>query len=233
MYNLLKNIDISLSEEQKIIFNKFTDLFIQYNQNVNLISRNDVNFLFEKHIYDSLSINLFLKNYKNNNMKMLDIGTGGGFPAIPCSILYDNLNIFAVDSINKKINFIKYISNTLKLNNIHPICSRMEDLNIKYKNSFDYAASRAMAELRIILEYSIPYIKKDGFFIAYKSIKADEELHNAQNALKILNTKLIEKIDYKLPIKENNKRVLLIFQKQSDCPVDFPRKNGIIKKNPL
>lgn len=233
MYEKLKNIELELNEEKKELFNKYISLFLEYNKNVNLISKNDEAVFFEKHIYDSLAFNLFLKQYKINKGKILDIGTGGGFPSVPLSIAKDNLNITAVDSIKKKVNFIEIAAENLNLKNIKPICSRVEDLPENLKNSFDIVTTRAMADLREILEYAIPYVKTGGYFVAYKSIKAEEELKNAKNALKQLNTTLITKIEYTLPIEEHNKRVLLVFKKTKNILDSYPRKNGLVKKKPL
>lgn len=229
MYENLTELNINLPEEKKELFNKYVSLFLDYNEKVNLISKNDAKFLYEKHIFDSLALNLFFKN--NTKLKLLDIGTGGGFPSLPLALAFDNIKITAIDSINKKINFIKLAKDELGLKNITPICARVEDL--KEKNSFNIVTSRAMADLREILEYAIPYVKVGGYFVAYKSIKADEELENAKNALKTLNTVLVEKIEYKLPVAENSTRVLLVFKKVKDIPSSYPRKNGLVKKKPL
>lgn len=230
MYENLTNLGINLTQEQKEIFNKYISLFLKYNENINLISNNDTKVLYEKHIYDSLALNLFLRTI-NKKIKLLDIGTGGGFPALPLAIAFNEINITCIDSINKKINFIKSAVEELNIKNLKPVCSRIEDL--KAKNEFDIVTSRAMADLREILEYAIPFLKTNGYFIAYKSLKADIELQNAKNALKVLNTELINKIEYSLPLETNNTRVLLIFKKIKDTPEIYPRKNGLIKKKPL
>ena len=104
---------------------------------------------------------------------------------------------------------------------------------LKYRNGFDIVTSRAMAELRIILECAIPYVKTGGYFVAYKSIKADEEIKNAQNALKKLNAKIVDIIDYELPLKEKNNRVFIIVKKEKETNSIYPRKNGLMKKKPL
>ena len=232
MYNSLSTLNINLSENKIELFNKFIKEFYAYNEKINLISKNEINILFEKHIYDSLSVNLFLKN-ENTPERMLDIGTGGGFPSLPIAILYDNLKVTAVDSTQKKINVVSEIAKKLNLKNIQAICERAENLPNNCKNFFDIAVSRAMAELRIILECAIPYVKEGGYFIAYKSIKAEEELSKAENAIKILGVKLVNKIEYYLPLENSPKRVLLVFKKVKDTPDIYPRKNGIISKKPL
>lgn len=234
MYNELEKLQLKLNTDEIEIFSSFVELFKEYNEKVNLVSKNDVNYLFEKHIFDSLAFNLFNEKYlKNKKIKLLDIGTGGGFPSLPISLKYKNIDVTALDSINKKINFIKYIKDVLKVENINPICSRVEDLPVNLKSSYDIVTTRAMAELRTVLEYAIPYLKVGGYFIAYKSLKAEEEISNAKNALKLLNSKVIDIIEYSLPLDEENKRYLIIIKKEKEVCSSYPRKNGLAKKKPL
>ena len=234
MEKQLEKLSLHLDENKINKINRFISIFFEYNKSVNLVSNNDLAVLFEKHIYDSLAINLFLKNIKNlNNIKLLDIGTGGGFPSIPCAAAYDNVNIYALDSIAKKINFIRKISSELNLPNLLPVCARAEEYAVNNRGTFDIVASRAMAELRIILEYAVPFIKTGGYFIAYKSKKAEEELLSSQNALKLLDIELVEKYEYSLPLDVENRRVLLVFKKLKPTKLIYPRKNGEIKRNPL
>ncbi|MBQ8887446.1 MAG: 16S rRNA (guanine(527)-N(7))-methyltransferase RsmG [Candidatus Gastranaerophilales bacterium] len=234
MYKQLEKLSLVLSEQNVNELNLFSSFFKEYNDKVNLISNNDVKFLFEKHIFDSLAFNLFYKKYcKTNQVKLLDIGAGGGFPSVPISFIYENIDVIPLDSINKKINFIKEVKEKFNLNNINPICSRVEDLPLSSKSSFDIVTSRAMAELRMIVEYAIPYLKVGGYFVAYKSIKAQEEIENAKNALKILNSKVVDIIEYSLPIDEENKRCLIVIKKEKEVPFSYPRKNGLVKKKPL
>lgn len=234
MREFLKQLNIDLDNDKEKTLKSFFELFLEYNSKVNLISKNDEKYLFQKHIYDSLAINLFIEKYiKKGSIKIMDIGTGGGFPSFPVSILYPDFNISAVDSIGKKINFINNTAKTLNLKNLTAYKSRVEDLPVSFKNSFDTVTSRAVAELRVILEYALPFVKTGGYFVAYKAQKADEEIKNSQNALKILNSKIIDKIEYFLPLQEENKRVLIIIKKQKTTDKIYPRQNGKVKNNPL
>lgn len=231
---MFKNISINFDDSLSKKFQAYVEFFTEYNNNVNLISSNDINVFWEKHIYDSLAFNLFLEKYKiKHNIKVLDIGTGGGFPSVPLSLYFNDMNVFALDSISKKIAFINQLKEKLNVENLHTICSRVEELPSKYRNSFDVVTSRAMAELRIILECSIPFVKKGGYFVAFKSIKADEEIKNAQNALKKLNAKIVDIIEYELPLDEKNKRVFIVVKKEKITDEIYPRKNGMMKKKPL
>ena len=233
MYSTLKQLNIELTNDQVKLFDEYIKYFCDYNQKVNLVSKNEIPHLFEKHIYDSLALNLFFEKYEQKTaIKILDIGTGGGFPSVPLAICFPQAKITAVDSINKKIKFISELKKEFNLNNLTPICSRVEELKKVYSKA-DVVTTRAMAELRIILEYGVPFVKTGGYFVAYKSIKADEELENAQNAIKVLNIKFLDKIQYSLPLEESRTGYLLVFKKLKDTSPVYPRQNGVIRKNPL
>ena len=201
--------------EDKILINndftKYQNLFLEENSKHNLISRNDEKFLYEKHIYDSLGIKLFFNKYGNNYKTLLDIGCGGGFPSVPIAIEFPNINVTALDSIRKKINCIENIKNGLGLQNLNTICDRAE--NIK-NQKFDIITSRAVAELSKICEYALPLLNKNGYFVAYKSKKALEEIENAKPVLKKLNSKVSDILEYTLPLEEKFERCLVIISKE-------------------
>lgn len=209
-------------------FTQFIRLFEEYNAHTNLMSKNDVQKLAEKHIPDSLAIEAFFEKY-GKFKNLIDIGTGGGFPSIPIALKYNDINVFALDSIAKKIKFIELVKENLHLENLTPICTRIEDFD--KKEFFDVATSRAVADLSVILEYSAPFIKQGGYFVAYKSKTADEELISAENAVKILGLKFVEKIDVSKTEDEN--RCLLIFKKIKPTPKKYPRPNNAVRKQPL
>lgn len=188
-------------------FSEYQRLFLIENSKLNLISKNDEKFLFEKHIFDSLAIKMFFEKYNINEAKILDIGCGGGFPCVPIAIEFPNLNITGIDSIRKKINSINTIKQELNLNNLSTICDRVENLQ---QMKFDIITSRAVAELGKICEYALPLLKKNGYFVAYKSKKALEELENAKNVLQKYNAKVVEIIDYTLPLDEIYERNLIV-----------------------
>ena len=235
-FGLIKdNLNITLSKTAQTNFINFEQLFKFYNSHTNLISKNDEINLFEKHIYDSLCLNLFLSKYGfvDIQTKILDIGTGGGFPAVPLAIAFDNLEIYPIDSIAKKIGFIELVQKELRLGNIFPICKRVEELPLKDKGSFDIVTSRAVASLNLLLEYAIPYVKTGGYFVAFKSKLADEEIENAQNALEVLNVKIVDRIKYSIPLAEDFTRELIVIKKEQSTPAIYPRKSGMAKKRPL
>lgn len=233
--NLLEEkLKIKITKQLQEKFDNFEQLFKIYNAHTNLISKNDEKNLFEKHIFDSLCLSLFFDKYKmQKDAKILDIGTGGGFPSVPLSIVYDDLQVYPLDSIAKKIGFIELIQKELRLENIHPMCKRAEELPDNMRESFDFVTSRAVAPLNMLLEYAVPYLKTGGYFIAFKSKTADEETNAARNALEILNSKLIDRIKYELPHEETFTREFIIIKKVKPTSLKYPRKSGQAKKNPL
>ena len=191
-------------------FADYINVFLAQNSKVNLISKNDEKFLWEKHIFDSLSIENFFEKYGQDFKTMLDIGTGGGFPAVPVAITYPEIEVYALDSIKKKINAIETIKSELDIKNLHTICDRAENI----KEKFDIITSRAVASLKVIAGYAAPLLKRDGYFIAYKSRKSDEEINDAAETLKNLHLKITDIMEYDLPLEENFTRNLIILKKR-------------------
>ena len=196
----------------KDFYKKYIKTFLQLNSTINLISKNDEKFLWEKHIFDSLSIKYFFEKYFKDtppNQTLLDIGTGGGFPSVPIALTYPQIEVFALDSIRKKINAIEHIKSNLEIKNLHTICDRAENIKGKY----DIITSRAVAPLKVISEYALPLLKNTGYFVAYKSLRTPEEIEDAKKTLKRYNAKVIDIISYNLPLEENHTRNLIIITK--------------------
>jgi len=194
-----------------IDFSRYIDIFLEQNSVLNLISKNEEKFLYEKHIYDSLAFNIFADKYNKKTGTLLDIGTGGGFPAVPISMAYPKIQVTALDSIRKKINAIINIKNELNITNLEPLCERAENL---VGQKFDIITSRAVATISVLVKYVAPLLERDGYFIAYKSKRADCELEEARTILTKYNLKLIDSLEYLLPLDDVYERKLLIFQKQ-------------------
>lgn len=191
-------------------FSSYKKVFLEENSKHNLISKNDEKVLFEKHIYDSLAFKLFVDKYNINKPSVLDIGCGGGFPCIPIAIEYPEFKIIGIDSIRKKINSVQTIIDSLDLNNIELICERVENL----KNiHFDIVISRAVADMAKISNYALPLVKKNGYFIAYKSKKALEELEKAKPILEKYKSKVVDIIEYTLPLDDIYERNLICIKK--------------------
>jgi 16S rRNA (guanine527-N7)-methyltransferase len=223
---LKETLSIDLSNDKIAVFEKYEKIFLEKNSHTNLISKNDEKFLFEKHIFDSLAINKFFTGWLSLHPRplgeragvrgrLLDVGTGGGFPSVPVAILYDDINVFALDSIRKKINIIDELKVDLGLKNLFPICERAENLQLKNNPKFyDYVTTRAVAKLDVIIKYAIVNLKPGGHLIAYKSKKALDELKDAEKTIKSLGVKMIDIIKYTLPLEEIHERNLIIFQKK-------------------
>lgn len=191
-------------------FEKYAKVFLEQNSKINLISKNDEKYLWEKHIKDSLAISYFFEKYDINpaGMCMLDIGTGGGFPALPVAIVYPQMNVAALDSIRKKINAISEMKDKLNINNLNVVCDRAENLNLKY----DIITARAVSKLSKIIEYAVPLMEDNGYFVAYKSLKAQDEIDESQNVLKKFGVKVDTIIPYELSADENFKRNLVVIR---------------------
>lgn len=205
------------SQEFELLYKLYTE----YNSHTNLSSIRDREGVYSKHFVDSLSI---VNLIDSNTQKIIDIGTGGGFPALPLAIVFPQIKITAVDSVGKKINFVKAAALALNLQNLEVIHCRAEDLahDESYRESYDMALSRAVAELRILLELCIPFVKVNGKFIAYKKSQIELEIAVAAKIAKELNTKLIEQI-------EDDEKQLLVFAKQARTASKYPREFKQIK----
>ena len=192
---------------------KFSEIFLEKNKVINLISKNDEKFLFEKHIFDSLSIEKFFEKYNINpaGMSMLDIGTGGGFPAVPIAICYPELKVTGLDSIAKKIRAIEDFKKELNLENLTLINDRAENLKEKY----DLVVSRAVSRLDKVVEYAMPLLKNGGYFVCYKSKQVFDEIREAKELIFKKKAELLEVIEYKLPLEENFERFLVVIKKES------------------
>lgn len=197
--------------ENKTKYQEYMKIFLEENSKVNLISKNDEKYLWEKHVFDSLAIENFFEKFDTSKIKtILDIGTGGGFPSIPIAITYPHLKVTALDSIAKKIRAVQTIKDKLNIENLEPICTRVENLDAK----FDMITSRAVSSLKNICEYALPKLKKGGYFVAYKSRKTPQEIEEANSILKKYNSKIVDIIEYSLPLEENYERNLIVILKK-------------------
>ena len=230
MKDLLEKIDIQIEEKQIEKFYKYMELLIEWNEKINLTAITNQNDIILKHFVDSLTIS----KYIDQNKKIVDVGTGAGFPGIPLSIMNSEKNFTLVDSLNKRINFLNDIKEKLNLNNIYNIHSRVEEFgqNKLYREKFDIAVSRAVANLSVLVEYMLPTIKLGGIAICMKGSQIEEEYKEAEFAIKELGGKLKEKIDFVLP-ETDMKRNIIIIEKIKETPKKYPRKAGLPSKEPL
>lgn len=203
----------------------YSDYLIEVNSHTNLTTITDPEEIKVKHFEDSLSV----LSYINEGDKVLDIGAGAGFPGIPLRIEKD-FDLTLVDSVNKKVKFMNEVIDKLDLENARAIHTRAEDYAKDHRESFDVIVSRAVANMSTLSELCIPFLKKGGIFIALKGPKADEELENAQNAIKILGGK-VKEID-RFTIGDSE-RVNIIVEKVHPTKKKYPRGKNQAKKNPL
>ncbi len=191
-------------------FDRYKEVFLEENSKLNLMSKNDEKLLFEKHIYDSLSIKLLFDKLEQLPKTLLDIGTGGGFPSIPIAIEFSEISVTGIDSIQKKVNAVTNIAEKLELKNIKFIRDRVENLK---GQEFDIITSRAVAQTSLLIEYAYPLLKKGGYLVLYKSKTVDEEIESAKPLIRKLHLKIHDIIEYSLPLDDNFNRCLLILQK--------------------
>lgn len=230
----LKEFNICLSSEQKDLFSKYYNLLVEWNSFMNLTAITEWDDVILKHFVDSVSLIKVFPKLTQVSYYVLDIGTGAGFPGIPLKIVFPNLKIVLVDSLNKRVKFLNEVINILGLNDIEAIHSRAEDIghNSIYRESFDLVVSRAVSNLTVLAEYCIPFVKPSGFFVPYKSEKADEELESSKKAISVLGAKYIRNVDFYLPSSDIY-RNLLVFEKVKSSPNKYPRKAGLPSKEPI
>ena len=228
--NYLEDLNIKLSEEQVEKFYRYMNLLIEWNEKINLTAIVKPEEIILKHFVDCLTV----EKYIEKNSKVIDVGTGAGFPGIPLKIIREDLEITLVDSLNKRLVFLNEIIINLNLNKIHIIHSRAEELgkDKNYREKFDVATSRAVANLSTLSEYLIPFVKIGGKCIVMKSADIDKEIEKAKKAIKILGGKIVSKDIFNLP-KSNLGRSVIMIQKIGNTPKNFPRKPGTPAKEPI
>ena len=227
--NAAKQIEIELTKKQIEKFYNYMNLLLEWNEKINLTAIIEPREVILKHFVDSLTIAKYIKE----NEKLIDVGTGAGFPGIPLSIVKENTDIVLLDSLNKRINFLEEVKENLKLENITTIHGRAEEFgkNKKERETYDIATSRAVAPLNILLEYLLPLVKVGGKAICMKGSNI-EEIENAKNALEILGGK-IEKIEEITLPNSDIKRNIIIVKKVKNTPSKYPRKPGTPSKEPI
>lgn len=229
----LKVWNITLSETQIQQFELYAKMLVEWNEKINLTAITDKDEILKKHFLDSLS---FCQSVDGDleNKKLLDLGTGAGFPGIPIKILYPELNVTLVDSLNKRVDFLNIIIKELKLDNIIAIHSRAEDLakDEIFREQYDFVVSRAVANLAVLSEYCIPFVKVGGDFISYKTETSIDEINLSRNAIGILGGKKPVLKQFTLPNSDLG-RINVTIHKIKNTPVQYPRKAGTPTKKPL
>lgn len=222
------NNDINLSDDVLKNFYDYMNGIISWNDKINVTAIVDPDEFIVKHFIDSITINEIVEN----KGKLLDIGTGAGFPGVPIKLLNDKLSVTLIDAVNKKLNVIRDVSKDMNIDNLEIIHSRAEDLarDKDYREQYDYVTTRAVSNLSTILEYMIPFLKVNGIAICMKGPNYKEEIEEAKNTFKLLGIKLKEVKKY---VFEGQERNVLIIEKLKKTDEKFPRGGGKPLKEPL
>lgn len=228
----LKELGVTLTDKQINQFLRYYEMLIEWNEKVNLTAITDYDEVMKKHFVDSVSL---IKAYDvSKKSSVIDVGTGAGFPGLALKIAYPALKVTLLDSLNKRILFLNEVINELQLEDIDVIHGRAEDYAKpdKLREKFDLCVSRAVANLSTLSEYCLPYVKKGGYFISYKSEKITEESKLAAHAVSLLGGKVKKQVEFMLPDSDIY-RNLFVIEKMKDTPKKYPRKAGLPAKEPL
>ena len=226
--NYIEKFELNVSQKNK--FNKYLKLLQEWNNKINLTAITEKEEIELKHFYDSLTISKYIKS----GSSLIDVGTGAGFPGIPLKIKDESIKLTLLDSLNKRLIFLEEVEKELGLKNVQNIHGRAEDYgkDKKYREKYDYATSRAVARLSVLVEYLLPFVKVGGFCICMKGPNIEEEIKEAEKAIRVLGGE-IEKIDnFKLENDENERNIIII-KKIKNTPKQYPRKAGIPTKEPI
>lgn len=234
---VLADHGINVSDKQMGQFTKYYQRLVEVNQHVNLTRITDEGEVYLKHFYDSLTGALALPTLQKSALTLCDIGAGAGFPSLPLKIVFPQLKVTIVDSLNKRINFLIDLVDELGLKDVELVHARAEEFSKKgssHREKFDVVTARAVARLSVLSEYCLPAVKVGGSFLAYKAAAADDELAKSKNALKKLGGKLANKYQLTLPtVPEPEERNLIVIEKVSKTPSQYPRRAGTPAKKPL
>lgn len=232
LINGIKELGIEITNRQVEQFLKYYEMLVEKNKVMNLTSIVDLDEVIVKHFIDSLLVVKTIDMNKFNTM--IDVGTGAGFPGIPLKIMFPNLKVVLLDSLNKRLKFLDSVIDELQLTNISTIHGRAEDIgkDIEYREKFDVCVSRAVANLSTLSEYCIPFISVGGEFISYKSEFSEEEKKDAEKAINLLGGSIKKSVIVELPYSEINRSFIFI-DKKNKTPNKYPRKAGLPSKKPI
>lgn len=223
---------IAITDDQTAKLQKYYERIIEWNQKINLTAITEYEDVIYKHFIDSSIILNNPEFINNKSASVLDMGTGAGFPGIVLAIMCPEYSFTLIDSLNKRIEFLHIIKEELQLDNVSLFHGRAEDYgrDPKFRNQYDFVVSRAVAELSVLLEYCIPFVRKDGYFISYKGKKWKEELQLSNNAVNELKAEISRTDEYEI---QGEKRCLLTIRNLSLTDDKYPRRASKIKKKPL
>lgn len=229
----LREWNLELNDTQLFQLEKYYEMLIEKNKVMNLTAITEYEEVLKKHFLDSLALSQ-LVNLPNKKANLLDMGTGAGFPGIPLKIVFPNLEVTLMDSLNKRIVFLQEVIDELQLTGIRAIHGRAEEAALKpeYREQFDFAVSRAVARMVSLTEFCLPFVKTGGYFIPYKSGEIKEELQEAKFAIRELGGEYRKTFEYELP-NSDIERTLIMIEKVKQTPKKYPRAGGKPLKQPL
>ena len=225
-----KKIKVVVTDEKAELFYNYMKLLLEWNEKINLTAITEPNEVILKHFVDSFTIHDYIKK----EAKMIDVGTGAGFPGIPLAILRDDVHVTLIDSLQKRVNFLNEVIAKLGLTNAEAIHTRAEDLAQKqeYREKYDVVTSRAVANMSTLLEYMLPFNKIDGVCVCMKGSNVDDELNAAEKAARVLGGRLEKREEFYLS-NQDNKRNIIIIRKKANTPKQYPRGQGKPAKMPI
>ena len=231
-YVHLAALGFPLTDRQKEQFERYFELLVEWNEKINLTAITDKDEVYLKHFYDSIAP-ILQGLIENQPIRLLDIGAGAGFPSLPMKILFPELDVTIIDSLNKRINFLHLLAEELGLSGVHFYHGRAEDFaqDKSFRAQFDLVTARAVARMQVLSELTIPYLKVGGRLLALKASNAPEELEEAKNALNLLFSKVENNLQYELP--NGDPRYITVVEKKKETPNKYPRKAGMPNKRPL
>lgn len=230
----LSKHNFELTDKQKQQFKLYFKMLIEVNEHVNLTRITEEDEVYLKHFYDSITPLFTFGAVFKDGATLCDVGAGAGFPSIPLKILKPGLKVTIVDSLQKRLNFLKDLISELGLTDVELVHGRAEDVgqNKLYRERFDIVTARAVARMSVLSEYCLPLVKKDGYFVALKGPKAEDELDDGKKALEVLGGKLIKDEGLTLPTSEEE-RTLVLVQKVKSTPKKYPRQAGTPRRKPI
>ncbi len=231
----LKDHGITISDRQMMQFDLYFETLVAANQNVNLTTITKRGDVFLKHFYDSLTPAFFVSALKTDSLSLCDVGAGAGFPSIPLKIMFPKLKITIVDSLNKRIHFLKQLIADLQLSEVTLFHSRAEEFGAKHsshREAYDVVTARAVARLSVLSEFCLPLVKVGGKMIALKAAKAEDEIKNAKQALNVLGGRVSQDNSFELPVLKEQRHIIVI-DKIKKTPSKYPRKAGTPAREPL
>ncbi|MBQ9391159.1 MAG: 16S rRNA (guanine(527)-N(7))-methyltransferase RsmG [Lachnospiraceae bacterium] len=233
LYNGLDSLGIEYNDNKINQLISFYEMVVEKNKVMNLTGITEFDEFVYKHFLDSLILEKAFPQIKNN-ISVIDVGTGAGFPGIPLAIIYDNAEFTLIDSLNKRVNFLNEVITALSIENVNAVAGRAEELgkNSSYREQYDLCVTRAVAEINLLSEYTLPFVKVGGKCIPYKSLQINDEIEIGSKAISILGGEIDRVVEIDINGTDLYRNLLLI-NKINSTPSKYPRRPGIPKKKPL